>query len=565
MLVNYKEDIIMKKRCLSLLFCITILATFLVGCMNSKGETSELEINDLDLETSSEMFSIRDMESGYDEDNSTIITLIEKGIQVNSKNVSVVENIATISDEGTYILRGILSDVQIVVDAEKTDKIQIVLDNVEIGNTSSAPIYVKQADKVFITLGDDSQNRISVKGEFIAIDDNNIDAAIFSKDDLTINGDGTLTIDNQYGNGITSKDDLKVTNGVYNINVTGHGLEGKDSVRIANGEFNIISGKDGINASNSDDNTLGFVYIAGGNFEINSLDDGIHADSNVIIEDGNINIIKSYEGIEGKSIDINGGTISLVASDDGINATGGKNASSADGKLGKGDIDKGIYIRITGGIINIDAAGDGIDSNGDLYITGGETYISGPESNGDSALDYDGTAHISGGIVVATGASGMAENFGNDSTQGSMLITSKDMQSGDVNLKNSSGDEIISYTQSKQYNSVVISTPDLKIGETYTITMGDEVQEIEMTSLIYGNGRGPGGGGRPNFGDGPKGEMPEGMDRPERPEKPEGMEKQERPNGAKKPERSEGVDKPTDNEGKNKEMPSNSEDTDSGE
>lgn len=500
------------KKILSLLLCMAVLTSNLVGCVDSNGDANDLESNIPSTEITSQMFSDRDMESGYDENNATIITLVDDSTKSDSKSVSVSENTVTISDEGVYIFKGSLSEGQIIIDGDKTDKIQIVLDNVDISNSSSAPIYVKLADKVFITLANGSQNRISVKGEFISIDDNNIDAAIFSKDDLTINGSGKITVVNEYGNGITSKDDLIVTNGIYDITVSGHGLEGKDRISIANGEFNITSGKDGIHSENSDDSTLGSVYILDGNFKISSVDDGIHADSNVTIEDGTIDIIKSYEGIEGQCIEMNGGIISLVSSDDGINAT----AFSVDGELGQGDVSD-VYIKIAGGIININSDSDGIDANGNLYVIGGETYVAGPQNDGNGALDYDGVANISGGIVVAVGSSGMAQNFGDTSTQGSILVTSQTMQEGDVSLKDSNGKELISYTPTKQYNSVVISTPDIKDGETYTITMGSEIQNIEMTSLIYGNGKGPGamGGRRPKFG----GEM-----KGERPERPEGTE-----------------------------------------
>src|SRR5699024_5275571 len=161
--------------------------------------------------------------------------------------------------------------------ADKSAKIQVVLDNAEITNTSTAPIYVKKAEKVFITLANDSENLLSVAGEFVAIDDNNIDAAIFSNKDLTINGNETLIIENTYENGIKYKNNIIITNGNYDIDVSGHGLEGKDSVRVANGIFNIMAVKDGVHASNKDDISLGYIYIADGTFEITSSDDGMHA------------------------------------------------------------------------------------------------------------------------------------------------------------------------------------------------------------------------------------------------------------------------------------------------
>lgn len=162
----------------------------------------------------------------------------------------------TITDEGTYILSGTLNDGMIVVSGEDTDKIRLVLDNVEIKSSDSAAVYVLEADKVFITTASGSENTLANGGEYAAIDDNNIDAVIFSKSDLTLNGAGSLTIDAAAGHGVVSKDDLVLTSGTYNITAASHGLSGKDSVRIANGTYTITSGKDGIQAENTDQTAI---------------------------------------------------------------------------------------------------------------------------------------------------------------------------------------------------------------------------------------------------------------------------------------------------------------------
>ena len=498
------------KLFIGLMFGILSLA----ACTNTQTTLDNMDKNTPDLKKYSDMFTDQDMESGYEEETSTVLTLEDDATLENTDNVTIIDDTITITEEGTYILRGALTNGQVVIDADKSAKIQVVLDNAEITNTSTAPIYVKKAEKVFITLANDSENLLSVAGEFVAIDDNNIDAAIFSKKDLTINGNGTLIIENPYGNGITSKDNLIITNGNYDIDVSGHGLEGKDSVRVANGIFNIMAVKDGVHASNKDDLSLGYIYIADGTFEITSSDDGMHADSDLVITNGTVDIIESYEGLEGKTVQINDGLISIVSSDDGINAAEG-NLSEETTEVPENEaINEDVYIKITGGEIHVDAEGDGIDSNGNFYVTGGELYISGPQSNGDGAIDYDGTAVISGGVVVAAGMSGMAENFDEDSTQGSMLVSSENVQTGEIHLTDSNGTEILSYSPSKSYNSVVISTSEIKKDETYTITMGSETQEIEMTTLIYGQGGMRGQG--PNNGKMP--EHPEGEEMPERPE-----------------------------------------------
>lgn len=206
-----------------------------------------------------------------------------------SSGVSISGNIITISKEGTYVLSGALSEGQIVVDADSA-KVQLVLDNVDITCASSAAIYVKNADKTFITLAEDSENILMNTAEYEAIDDNNIDAVIFSKDDLTLNGKGTLTINSEYGHGIVSKDDLKLVSGTCNITAKNHALSGKDSVRIAAGTYNLTSGKDGIHSENADDDEKGFVYIASGDFTIESTGDGIDASYVVQIDDGDFEI-----------------------------------------------------------------------------------------------------------------------------------------------------------------------------------------------------------------------------------------------------------------------------------
>lgn len=206
-----------------------------------------------------------------------------------ASGVYISGNIITITKEGTYVLSGALSEGQIVVDADSA-KVQLVLDNADITCASSAAIYVKNADKAFITLAEGSENILMNTAEYEEIDDNNIDAVIFSKDDLTLNGKGTLTINSEYGHGIVSKDDLKLVGGTYNITAENHALSGKDSVRIADGTYNLTSGKDGIHSENADDDEKGFVYIASGDFTIESTGDGIDASYVVQIDDGAFDI-----------------------------------------------------------------------------------------------------------------------------------------------------------------------------------------------------------------------------------------------------------------------------------
>ncbi len=450
------------------------------------------ETNRFDVE---EMFTDRDKEIGYEESTAIPIILKDNLSQCDSSLVSISENKVIIKGEGTFLLSGKLTNGQIIIDAEKTEKLHLIFDGVEIHCDTSAPLYIRQADKVFITLEQGTENILSNEEEFIVIDDNNIDAAIFSKEDVTFNGNGSLKVTST-GHGIVSKDDLVFTGGSYEIEAKEHAVNGKESVRIANGSFEITAEEDGIHAKDKDDASLGFVYIAGGDFKITAGDDGIHADNSVVITDGTITVLESYEGIEGLNIEISNGTITVKASDDGCNAAGGNDGSGFEGhEEDPFAVNEDSYIKISGGMITINSEGDGIDSNGNLLISGGTIFVSGPTNQGNGALDYNGEGTITGGIVVAAGAGGMEQNFGENSTQGSMLINASTTQTKAVILKNQKGEELLSYLPEKSYSSVVISCPEIKKGESYEVTLGEETVTIEMTDLIYGTGNMMGHGG----------------------------------------------------------------------
>ena len=273
-----------------------------VGCGNTSAGSTETADAVTELQTeaaeasnidgildSSDMFTNRDKEIGYDEESAIAINLSDGASTADSDSVVIDGDTITITEEGTYILSGSLTNGQIVVEAENA-KVQLVLDNADISCETSAAIYVKDADKVFITTTDGSTNTVCTSGEFEAIDDNNIDAAIFSKSDLTLNGAGSLEVTCPNGHGILSKDDLVITSGEYVVGAGKHALSGKDSVRIAGGIFDLTAGRDGIHSENTDEEEKGFVYIENGSFTITSDGDGIDASYVVEIVAGSFDI-----------------------------------------------------------------------------------------------------------------------------------------------------------------------------------------------------------------------------------------------------------------------------------
>lgn len=321
----------------------------------------------------SELFTNRDLEQSADLTNATSIQL--------KSNEDV-----TIDTEGVYVLSGDVNNVTVIVEADDAAKVRIVLDGVSITNENAPAIYVKLADKVFVT-STGSNNYMEVSGTYEADGDTNLDAAIFSKEDLVLNGTGTVEIVSAEGNGVTSKDDLKVTGGKYIITSSGYSLEANDSICIYDGDITIDSDKDAIHSENDEDLSLGYIYIYNGTLNITAGDDAIRGNSIVQIDGGAINIETCTEGIEGTYIQINGGEIDLYAVDDGINATN------------KSDYD--VVIEVNGGTINVSMGSgdtDAFDANGNIYINGGTIGI-----QANSAFDSDGVAELNGGEVTVNG------------------------------------------------------------------------------------------------------------------------------------------------------------------
>ena len=299
----------------------------------------DLELTESTIDTE---FTDREKSGSYKASEAVKITLNKTTATVSGSGAKADGSTITITEEGVYIVSGTLEDGQIIVDASDFDKVQIVLDGVHINCKTNAAIYVREADKVFITLAENSSNTLGGGNEYTQIDDNTVDGVIFSKSNLVCNGTGSLTIEADYKHGIVSKDDLVITGGTYKIAAADNGITAKDQIKILNGSFDIDAANSAVKAKNTDDAELGNIYIAGGIFTIeaeqdgfhatgsivvddgtitvNSGDDGFHAELDTVIHGGTILVEKSNEGLEGKRVVVNGGDITINASDDGINA-----------------------------------------------------------------------------------------------------------------------------------------------------------------------------------------------------------------------------------------------------
>ena len=361
-----------------------------------------------------------------------------------------------------------------------------------------------------------------------------------SKGDLVISG-GTLNITSGT-DGIQSENSVKITGGTVKIKTadgasattkdsfgmwgspmgggfnqqdtsstassSAKGIKAAGSIEISGGTIDIDGADDAIHGSTS-------VTLSGGDLTLASSDDGVHSDSDLTVSGGTLNITQCYEGLEGQTITVSDGDIKIKSSDDGFNAAGG-NDNSQQGGFGGGDpfaSDSSAMITVTGGNIYINADGDGFDSNGSASMSGGTMYIDGPTNSGNGALDFGSEFVITGGTLIAAGASGMAEKPADSSTQTTIQVELGSQNAGStVTVKDSAGNEIITYSPAKTYENVVISSSELKTGETYTVYVdGNEVTSIEASSVVTSQGGNGMGGG---MGGGPGGMQPGGMGGP---------------------------------------------------
>ena len=496
----------------------------------------------------------------WDENQAIRVSLNYNSITVVPSIASVSGGTLTIKSAGTYILKGSLSDGQIIVNTDDEEIVRLVLAGVNINCSKSAPIFVKHAAKVIIVLEENTENHLA-DGTTYATSDSEPNAAIFSNSYLSIHGQGTLTVTGNYNDGISSDDGLLVKSGIITVNAADDGIRGKDYLIIRDGKITVNSGGDGLISDNTKGAGKGYLYVDQGNinitstgdaisafttltiidgiytlttiggnaksaegpptppggggttggysgtisakglkglesvliktgtFHINSADDGIHSDGNITIDHGTfdiesgddaihadksvtinggtINISGCYEGIESALIRVNKGNINLVATDDGFNATKG-NAT---------EFNDGSSIEINGGFITVNCTkGDGLDSNGNISIYSGTIVVHGPQSQPEVGFDVNGVFKIDGGLFVATGpnSGNMIEVPASSSAQYSVrVIFQSTLTSSDLfHIKNSKGDNILTFKPVRNIYYIVVSCPELVNGSSYSIYTG---------------------------------------------------------------------------------------------
>ncbi len=367
---------------------------------NSSSKQEEEDLN-TDVASYSDMFTERDAKSSYDETSAINITLSGDSASCASPLVSISESTVTIRGEGTYVISGTLDNGMIIVDTDKNTKVQLVFNGVSIHKSDSAALYIKSADKVFVTLAEDTKNTLSGGETYTAIDENNIDSVIFSKDDLTLNGNGSLIISSAAGHGIVSKNDLVITGGNYEITAKDHGITGKDSIRIAGGTLVICAGKDGLHADNNEEEEKGFVYVADGNFNIDAGGDGLDASSSLTITGGKFTIT-SGGGKEGaaphQNDDFRGGGFFWGGNFQGEEGNSSNSSDQNTDSVSTKGIKGSSKITITDGTFTINSADDALHSNADLCIAGGSFLL----TTGDDGIHADNALVILDGNISVT-------------------------------------------------------------------------------------------------------------------------------------------------------------------
>lgn len=445
-------------------------------------------------------YSDRDKDASYDEAAATKIALAGQGATVSGEGAAVEGSTVIITAAGTYVVSGELTAGSLTVNAGDADKVQIVLSGASIRNEVGSALNIQQADKVFVTLAAGSQNTLADGASYtLAEGEDEPNAALYSKADLTINGTGALTVEGNYRHGVNSKDDLVVTGGTLTVTAKEDGLRGKDCVKVADGSFAITAGGDGVKSNNDEDPTRGFVSIDGGTFAVEAGDEGFQAatylrlaggkgmnpETKFTMDGGTFTVAGCEEGIEAQEVIVNDGELNITASDDGINAAVAERSDETAEAAVATNASEDCLIQINGGMVTVDAGGDGLDSNGYVEVNGGVVLASGSAGGGDSALDYEYGAKITGGAVILAGATGMAETF-TEGTQPFAMVAAEGAAGTNLAVTDEAGTVLVSYTVPKAFQCAVVSAPGLTEGATGKVIVGGTVTGADSAGYATG-------------------------------------------------------------------------------
>ena len=437
--------------------CVAVLAvTLIITILFMNGEALGIEkIVDWDSEnySGSVYFTANDEKTDLYGSSATVITLKGSEASVSGPGAYAYDGGVVIKNAGIYTVSGTLTDGSIVVDAGASAKVFILLKNVDVTSMSSAAFLVRRADKVFLTLADGSENVFTTletgAGEAQSVE---TDGAVFSHDDLTINGSGSLTVTAGLLHGISVNDDLVITGGTIRVTAPADGIRANDSIRIKNADITVTAGDDGLIA-----NAEGaYLYVLSGNLTIDAAADAVQASGAVTVDGGSFSVRSGDDGIHSDTaITVNGGELTLI------------NDSLSDA--------------------------DGLDSNGNISVTGGSIRISLPGSGANTAIDCDGSLQISGGDIIACGSFTTARGFDAGSAQPSILCTVKDgADAGSVfSVADADGNVLISWELPLRCSSVNVSCPGLTLGAAYAVSCGGDTCTVTLeetaNSIFFNN------------------------------------------------------------------------------
>lgn len=551
----------MNKKILTSATSVTLLATLaLTGCSTTSnalasGTTADSSVGTTattssatatDTAASNSSFSTNvksgeklDVDTHYSEQDLSWDTSSETAIDLSNPTatdgVTVEDGTLTITKAGTYKLSGEYQG-QIKVETADSDAVRLVLDNANTTNSSGAALNVVNADEVILYSASGTTNTISDGADYTATGEDDPDAVVYSKADLTIAGEGTLKVNGNHEDGIHTSDGLVIASGTLEVNAANTGIKGKDYVDILGGTINVTAQQDGIKSTNDTDEGQGWTRLSNGTVTVNAGDDGFKASRVVEISGGSLTVEQSDEGIEAQYINVSGGDVNVTSADDGMNASlktsnsestdssentsdaanqqqnnqqqgslpgGQQSGTSNQQQQGMGQPPQGgmpgggggtfevidAAINVSGGHVTVNAEGDGIDSNGVTTLSGGTLIVNGPSQGGNAALDTNGDLLLNGATVLSGSTADMFEAPSTNSTSGYLKLTNSSgfEQGSTVQVADSSGKVVANYKVTKSnVQLVLVSSSSIVKGQSYTAYTTTSAVDSNAASLASG-------------------------------------------------------------------------------